>query len=515
MAEFEIINPSNGELVTSYPLMGPDEVDEAVKKAGLAWQSWSGASFETRKEILTKAAAVIAEDAERYARIVSDETGKTVMDALMADIYPVAGLLKYYAKNLKKFLKPVKGEANIFLPARKSYYTYEPKGVVGVISPWNYPLSLSAGPVITAVAAGNAVVLKPSSQTTGSGIAIKEIFEKAGLPEGVVQTITGSGSVTGQALIENEGIDMLFFTGSTGVGKMVNVTAAKRLIPTIMELGGKDVAIVTKNANLDRAAHSIAWGAFTNSGQTCIGMEIAIVHKDVYEQFLEKITKITKDLKSGDKSGEIGSMTMAAQLKIVEEQVEDAVSGGAAIITGGKRDPDKKGLFYPPTILTGTNMNMKLMTDETFGPLLPIVPYENIDEAIEIANSTEFGLSGAIFTKDMAEGRSIAKRMNTGSVNINDVLITFANHSLPFGGNKQSGVGRYHSKMGLRAFTNIKSITEFPWDLYNKEPYWYPVLKNGDLLIKEALRVLFSLDTGKRVKAALNAILIILKGRLK
>lgn len=497
---FAVVNPATGREVGRYPLMGRAEVDRVVARARETAAEWAQSSFAERKKILCRAAAILADDGRRYAEVVAEETGKTVMDAVLADLFPVGDLLSYYGKNAKKFLQPVKVGRPALLPGRKAYYTFEPKGVVGVISPWNYPFTLSAGPTISALAAGNTVVLKPSSQTTRSGLILQEILEQAGLPRGALQVITGSGSRTGQLLIEHPGLDMLFFTGSTAVGRMVNVKAAERLIPAVMELGGKDAAIVTRQADLDRAAHAAVWGAFFNCGQTCISIELCLVDRAVYEPFLAKVLAIAKDLRSGSRAGEIGSMTMADQLAIVETQVADAREKGAQVLTGGAREGGGPGLFYPPTILTEVTPEMKVMTEETFGPVLPIVPYDNILEALELANRGPYGLSGAVFTRDLEEGRWIARRMHTGSVNINDCLVAYVIPALPFGGVKQSGVGRYHGRLGLQAFCNIKAITEFAYDL-TKEPYYYPFPPEGDAAALAVLSVLHSHNPLRRFTA--------------
>lgn len=504
MKQFKIYNPATGEETGAYNIMDKEAVDKAVEKARIAFRYWSKTDFATRKKIMKKAIGIIADDPDKYASVISSETGKTLHDALLADIYSALDMLKFYAKNAEKYLKPVKGSSGILLPGRKAYYVFEPKGVIGVIAPWNYPFTLASSPVVSAVMAGNAVLLKPSSQTTGSGIIIKEVMEQAGLPENVIQVLTGPGGLTGQALIENQDIDMLFFTGSTEIGKKVNVEAAKRLIPAIMELGGKDVAIVTENANLDRAAHGVLWGGITNSGQTCIGTEIVLVDRTVYDEFLIKITDLAKNLKSGNKGGNVGAMTMKSQYGIVEEQVRDALEKGAQITAEGKIDRSQPGLYFPPTILTGTTPEMKVRTDETFGPLLPIVPYDSISEAIGIANNTEYGLSGAIYTMDMNEGRQIAAKIKTGSININDSLITFAIPSLPFGGVKHSGVGTYHSKSGIRAFTNTKSVTEFNWNL-KKELFWYPLPEGCEKVTSRAITAYFSRNIFTKLKAFLSA----------
>ncbi len=502
---FAINNPASGTEVARYPLMYREEVDQAIRSARQAFGSWSHSTFAERKRILLKASSFLAENAGNYADEIVAENGKTRTDALIADIFTTTHLMKFYAHHAEKYLKPVRRLPGIIIaPLRRCYYKFEPKGVVGVISPWNYPFTLSAAPVISAVMAGNTVVLKPSSQTTRSGLIVKEVLESGGLPPGVIQVITGMGSVTGQALIEHEGLDMLFFTGSTEVGREVNVRAAEHLIPTILELGGKDVSIVTRKADLDRAAHGIVWGCFTNAGQTCIGTEIILVDKAVYRPFLEKISALTSQLKLGKESGEVGAMTMTAQLEIVQRQLADALAKGATIACTGQGDTQRPGNWFVPTLLTEVSTDMDVFSQETFGPLKPVIPYESLDEAIELANSVEYGLSGSVFTKDMAEGRWIADRLKTGSVNINDVLLTYAIPSLPFGGVKKSGIGNYHSKSGIRSFTDVKSITETKIPL-KREVYWYPMWPNTDLMLEGLIALLYARKLTKRLSALLSA----------
>lgn len=504
--QYKIFNPATGEEAGCFDIMDRQAVDNAVERARSAFPAWSKTDFPTRTRILKKAIDIIADRPETYAGVISSETGKTLHDALLADVYSALDLFKYYAKNAEKFLRPVRVSSGILLPGRKAYFTFEPKGVIGIIAPWNYPFTLAASPVISAVMAGNAVVLKPSSQTTGSGVIIKEIMEQAGLPEDVIQVLTGPGSLTGQALIENKAIDMLFFTGSTEIGQQVNIEAAKRLIPAIMELGGKDVAIVTARANLDRAAHGVLWGGMTNSGQTCIGTELALVERPVYDAFLTRLTALAQALKSGQRGGNVGSMTMESQFRIVEDQLSDAQDKGATIAAEGRTNRDQPGLYFPPTILTDTTPDMKVRSEETFGPLLPVVPYDSIAEAVEIANSTEYGLSGAVYTQDMDEGRRIASLIKTGSVNINDSLITYAIPALPFGGQKHSGVGHYHSESGIRAFTNVKSITEFNWNL-KREIFWYPLPEGSETVTAKAITAYFSPSIFKKIRAVVDAVI--------
>ncbi len=502
--EYKVIDPATGKEIASYPLMDAGQVDEKVASARKAFPSWSQTSFKERSKIMLEASSYLAENAGRYADDIAAENGKTRFDALLADVYATADLMKYVAKNAEKFLRPVRVSAGLALPFRKAYFRYEPKGVIGIISPWNYPFNLSAGPAVQAIMAGNSVVLKPSSQTTRSGIITKEILGRAGLPEGVIEVVTGSGSVSGQALIEHDDLDMLYFTGSTQVGREIYIKAAERIIPAVMELGGNDVAIVTKNADLERAANCLAWSSFTNCGQTCISTELILVQREVYDKFVEKYTQVVSAINLGKEAGEIGAMTMSSQLKIVEDQLEDARQKGARILTGGKK-PEGPGLFYPPTVIVDAKPDMKLMKEETFGPLKPIVAFDNIDEAIEMANDSEYGLSGSVFTKDLEEGRKIAYRIKTGSVNINDSMMTPAIPALPFGGVKKSGIGRNHGRQGMRNFSDIKSVTEYSGGV-KRELFWYPIPPGADKLIEKVLVILYSNKISAKVSAALSSI---------
>ncbi len=501
---FTVCDPATEQEIASYPLMDAEAVANLVARAKTAYARWSHSTIAERKRVLLKAAAILAENAGRYADEIAAENGKTRFEALLADIYPTAEFMKYLAKNLGKILRPVRVPGVLALPFRKAYYCFEPKGVVGIISPWNYPFNLSADPVIEAIAAGNAVVLKPSSQTTRSGLIAKEIFDLAGLPEGVIEVATGSGSLTGQALLENKDLAMLYFTGSTAVGREVYQRAAENMIPAVMELGGNDVAIVTKSADLDRAANGLAWSSFTNCGQTCISTELILVERPVYEAFLGKFLAVVEKLKTGKQTGRVGAMTMASQRSIVEEQLEDALAKGATVALGGER-PAGPGYFYPPTILLETTPDMRLRKEETFGPLKPVVPFDTLEEAICMANDSEYGLSGSVWTRDMDEGRSIAARIKTGSVNINDAMMTPAIPALPFGGIKQSGIGRKHGVEGVHAFCDIKSITEYGGSI-KREVIWYPLPEQADLLLEKILPVLFARGLGKKL-AATGAVL--------
>lgn len=511
MNMFDVISPVTGLKIASYPLMESGEVDTMIIKARSRFRLWSVSPVKERMKILGRAAELLADNAAEYAERICGENGKTRFDALLAEVYSACEIMHFYAKKAEKFLKPVKVRGNPMLFGRKWYYTFEPRGVVGIITPWNYPFTLSLGPVVSAITAGNTVVLKPAPQTPDSGgLMIKELLESAGLPKGVVHIATGDGEVTGQALIDNPGIDMFFFTGSTNIGRKVNTKAAERLVPAIMELGGKDAAIVTKNANLDKAAHAITWGAFTSCGQTCMSMELCLVERSVYEPFMVKVRDILSNLKSGTGPGEVGSMTLKSQYKKVESHVADAVSKGAKLTAESRPDLDSQKMYYPPTVITDTTEDMIVTKEETFGPLLPIIPYDNIDEAIRIVNNTIYGLSGAVFSRDIEEARQIASKIVTGSVNINDVMLTYIGPDLPFGGAKNSGIGRCHSDIGIRAFTRIKSITEFK-KTNMKEFYHFPAMSGAEEGLLDTLRFLYTKSFFQKTKLAFKTTPFLLK----
>jgi succinate-semialdehyde dehydrogenase/glutarate-semialdehyde dehydrogenase len=394
---------------------------------------------------------VILSDMDEIARLISQEMGKPETEAFSTEISPVLDLMQFFARNTKKLLKPEKINIGIYgLLGRSSKIVYQPLGVVGIISPWNYPLAIPLGEVTMALMAGNAVVLKPSELTPLVGLKIGEIFQKAGLPENVLQVISGDGK-TGAALVD-AGVSKIMFTGSVETGKRIAAAAAKTLTPVVLELGGKDPMIVLEDANVDIAANAAVWGAFVNCGQTCASVERLYVHERIAPQFIEKVVNLTKNLRQNlgsEENTEIGSMSSERQLETVESHVRDAVQNGAKILTGGKRNPDLNGAFFEPTVMTGLNHSFKAIREETFGPTLPIMTFKSEDEAIRLANDSEFGLTASVWTKDINRGKRIAAKIEAGTVTVNEVVYTHGIAQTPWGGVKNSGYGRTHGKLGL------------------------------------------------------------------
>jgi succinate-semialdehyde dehydrogenase/glutarate-semialdehyde dehydrogenase len=356
---------------------------------------------------------------------------------------------------------------------------YRPLGVVGVISPWNGPFILSLNPTVQALLAGNAVLLKPSEVTPGSGALVGKLFEEAGLPEDVLTVLQGDGE-TGAALVES-GVDKITFTGSVGTGRKVAVACAERLVPCTLELGGKDPMIVCADADMDKAAAGAVAGAIFNTGQYCCGTERIYVVDAVADTFIEKVVTRVEALRQGcEGEFDVGAMFWPRQLELVEAHVQDAVAKGARALVGGRRNPDLKGLYYEPTVLVDVTHDMQIMTEETFGPVLPIMRVKDEAEALRMANDTDFGLSANVWSRDVSRAETIAARVNSGSVCVNDMAMAYGVLEAPFGGRKNSGLGQVNGDEGLRSYCFAQSIvtdrlggkitsTHYPYSLEKDE----------------------------------------------
>lgn len=367
------------------------------------------------------------------------------------EIVPTLDVMHYFAHASENLLRPQKINIGQYgMMGRSSRIVFKPLGVIGIISPWNFPLATPADEVVMALMAGDAVVLKPSELTPLIALKIGELFRRAGLPEGLLEIVTGDGS-TGAALIDAR-VDKIMFTGSVATGKCVAEAAGKYLTPVVLELGGKDPMIILDDADLENAARGAVWGAFANSGQACASVERCYVHESIAAKFIERVVAETKTLKQGLGSGaavDVGAMTNDRQLQIVEEHVNDAAKRGAKILTGGRRGANLNGLFYEPTVLTAVDHDMTIMRDETFGPVLPVMTFKTDDEAVKLANDSAFGLTASVWTKNIARGRRIAERIEAGTVMVNEVVYTHGIAQTPWGGVKDSGYGRTHGRMGL------------------------------------------------------------------
>jgi acyl-CoA reductase-like NAD-dependent aldehyde dehydrogenase len=445
-------NPATGEAIGSVPIFTPAEVDAAVARARVAAASWSQLSFRARNEELATFRRKLALHADEIADVLHRENGKPELEAL-TEVMMALGHLQHAAARAEKAMEPRRVSAGLLANFRATI-SYHPLGVVGVIGPWNYPLFTPMGSIAYALAAGNAVVWKPSELTPLVALEIEKIAKQAFALPDLLQVVTGAGA-TGAALARSA-VDKVAFTGSAATGKRVMAAASERLTPVLLELGGKDAMIVEADADLDKAAEACTYGALTNAGQACISVERVYVAEAVYDKFVDKVVENVRALKVGGDDGHLGAMTSEAQVAIVKDHLEDAVAKGAKVLTGG---PDAiSGSYIQPTVLTDVDHRMKVMTEETFGPVIPIARVGSTEEAVRLANDSKYGLGSSVFGGKAA--RAIAGKLRAGMTSINSVMAFAGIPSLPFGGIGDSGFGRIHGDEGIREFTRVKSTAE-------------------------------------------------------
>ncbi|MFO0684163.1 MAG: aldehyde dehydrogenase family protein [Sandaracinus sp.] len=471
-ATFDKRSPVTGEKLASFHVSSEADVKAAVARARSAFESWRQTTLERRLELLLRIKDVVKTHAEEYARRISEDTGKPLVDSLLTELMSVPLFLDFYRDEAPKLLARKKVPTSMLFVGKTSYVEHFPVGVVAIISPWNFPFQLSMVPIVSALIAGNTCVLKPSEVTPITGEIIREIFQRVGLPTGVLEVVQGDGS-TGAALAEAD-VDKIFFTGSVATGRKVMAAAAKKPIPVELELGGKDAFIVCADAHLERAAKAAAWGGLVNCGQMCTSVERIFVEAKVHDRFVELLSREVERIRVGgpDEQADMGPMTMGRQIETVERHVKDAIEKGAKVLFGGKRI-DRPGQFYAPTLLTEVRPDMEIYREETFGPVLPIVKVESVEQAIRLANDHQYGLVGSVWTSDVKKGLAIASALECGQVNVNDVVVSVGNPRLPFGGVKNSGFGRYHGPEGLLTFTHQKAIMVDRGYLQS-EPFWFP-----------------------------------------
>lgn len=459
-----------------------DGVPGAVERARAAGPAWSGLSVRDRVRHLEAVREVMLDRVDELVDLICEETGKTPTEALFSEIAVTAELIAHYARRAPRVLAPRRVPTGIF-KTKRARVAYEPYGVVGVISPWNYPFTLTMGPVVTALAAGNTVVLKPSEVTPRVGRAAGRLFADAGAHPDLVQVVTGDGSV-GAALVTG-GVDKVAFTGSVATGRRVMEAASKGPIPVVLELGGKDPLVVCDDADVERAAGAAVWGAFFNAGQTCISIERVYATGAVYEELVERIVEGARGVEVGR---DIGTMTFPPQVDVVERHVADAVDKGARVLVGGGRVPGGGPLHLQPTVLVDVDHSMSVMREETFGPVLPVMRVDSEEEAVRLANETRYGLDAAVFTASRERAERMTAALETGSVCLNDVLVNYALPGLPFGGSKDSGFGRAHGDEGLLELSRTKSVAADRTGA-RREPHWFlPPRRRGAITRMVLLR---------------------------
>jgi acyl-CoA reductase-like NAD-dependent aldehyde dehydrogenase len=472
------VNPATLEEASRIPNTELSRMPEIFAKARAAQRHWAALPIETRARHVLKIRDYVVEHAEELAAVVSRENGKLRTDALVTEVIPCALAAQWYAKNTKRALAPKRVPmGSILFYNKRNELQRVPLGVVGIISPWNYPLSIPFGEVVMGLMAGNAVLLKVAAATIGVGAAIERIVAAGGLPDGLFHHIVGSGGRVSQAMFDNQ-IDKLFFTGSVPTGKQLMAQAAKTLTPLSLELGGKDPMLVLEDADLERAANGAAWAGYQNAGQSCGGVERVYVHEAVYDKFVELLTDKTRAMRHGpDRPScdvDMGAMTTQEQLETVRKQVDAALAAGAKIVAQSHCiESSPRGYFYPATLMTHVDHSMELMREETFGPVVPVMKFSTIEQAIELANDSSMALTSSVWTRNLARGKDIARRLHSGVTTINDHLYTHGQSETPWGGWKESGLGRTHSALGLDEMTQPKLIN---WDVMpsKRNIWWYP-----------------------------------------
>jgi len=513
----ESFNPATGERLGVVPVTEPADVPEVVDAVATVQPFWARLSLADRARYLDRVADVLLEEDEEIRDLLVREQGKPRNEAFAMEILPTIDFLRWTASAGQEVLADERIPMHQpFLKTKRAVFSYEPLGVVGVISPWNYPWSIPLGEIALALMAGNGVVLKPASLTPLIGERIVGLFARAGLPDGLLRVIHGPG--TGAALVESS-VAKVFFTGSVDVGRAVGEACARRLKGSVLELGGKDPMIVLPDANLTHAIGGAVWGGFANAGQTCSGIERVYVLREVADRFIAGVVDEARKLGVGDPMSwttAIGPMVSREQYETVRALVDDAVGAGATLRCGGPIDAPpglEAGFFYAPTVLTDVTHEMRIMREEIFGPVLPIIVVDSEDEAVELANDSDFGLGASVWTADRARGERIAQELESGMVWINDHMFTHGACQCSWGGVKQSGLGRTHSKFGLYECVNIKLRA---WDpSVVRDPWWHPYDETLGKAFRQAAQFLYGPGSSKAAALRDGAgSLLALSGRL-
>ena len=489
-----LANPATLEPLGELEIDTAEQVRAAVERARKAQVEWAALGFRVRAHYLDRAARLLARRVDEFAARIAAETGKPRAELLTTEILTGCDALQFYAKRARHILADRTVPLHL-LKTKKLRISHHPLGVVGIITPWNFPFILALNPTVQALIAGNAVVLKPSEVAPDSGRLVAELWAAAGLPAGVFNLVQGDGE-TGAALLD-AGVDKISFTGSVATGRRVAEVCGRSLVPCTLELGGKDPMIVCEDADLERAARGAVYGAFCNAGQVCTSTERVYVVERVADEFTRRVIERTGELRQGSHGEfDVGPMIRAEQLAIVEEHIRDAIAKGARVLAGGRRNPAYEGLFFEPTVLDDVTHDMKIMREETFGPVLPIMRVRDADEAIAYANDSPYGLNANVWTRNRRRGVEIAKAIDSGCAVVNDCMITYGVTESPFGGVKQSGIGRVNGEQGLLGMCHTKSIVIDRVGA-RSELLWFPHSARKASWVRRALRLVWGTSLGR------------------
>jgi succinate-semialdehyde dehydrogenase/glutarate-semialdehyde dehydrogenase len=500
-------NPATGEVLAELACASTSDVQGVVLRAKQAQPAWGITPLRERVAVLRRFQRLLRERRDQVADLICCEAGKPAVEALTTEVLVVLDATEFCIRNAYNFLReePLP-HANFAMKTKRGKLLREPFGVIGIVSPWNYPFSIASTETLAALVTGNAVVLKPSELTPLIALELQRLLLAAGLKPDLMQVVIGEGPA-GAALIDAP-IDKLIFTGSVATGKRVAEAAARKLLPVVLELGGKDPMIVLDDADLEISSSGALWGAFMNAGQTCLSVERCYVQRSLYEKFLEACSNKIAKLRVGNGIGsevEIGPLIHERQLSIVDEHVRDAVLHGARLLRGGKRLPELGPNFYAPTLLADVTQGMRIIQEETFGPVLPVAPFDTDDDAVRLANESDFGLAASVWTTNRGRGEAMAKQIKAGTVMINDVISCFGIVEAPHGGFKHSGIGRTHGKMGLAEMVQTKYVDV---DLLPSMPkvWWFGYSEKARQQMDGFVDLLFARSWGKKLRGAVHSV---------
>jgi succinate-semialdehyde dehydrogenase/glutarate-semialdehyde dehydrogenase len=484
----ECVAPATGEVIGHVPVTQRDEVRSAVARAKAAQTAWAALSVKERARRLLVFREKVVAESERLVDVLVQECGKPRQEALVHEVALLCHLITHYARRAPALLKPRSFVPDL-LKYRKSRIRYEPRGVIGIISPWNFPLLIPFADAMTALFAGNAVVVKPSEHAPLIALELKKIWDESGLEGDLLQVVPGRGE-TGQALIEG-GVAKVVFTGGVETGRRVAASCGQALVECVLELGGKAPAIVCDDADVELAARAIAFGAFFNAGQACISVERVLAHETIYQPLVERLVEHTRALRLGGPEGQwdVGPIIFSKQTSVAETLIQDALERGAELRIGGRR-AERRGDFFEPTVLANCNEGMRVKREEIFGPVVPVMKVSDDAHALTVANSIPLGLNAYVFSETASRARDIASRLEVGSVVINDMLSDYGAPEAPFGGVKNSGYGRTHGDTALRAMCTQKHVSEARFTPPVRP--WFPYTEKSESVARRMLSTLFS-----------------------